>query len=288
VTGLPFEVDVEDVVVQGEGAGALLGRLFRPRGAGPFAAAVDVHGGAWVQGDRTGNDPINLRLAAQGIVVLAVDHRLPPAGVHPAAVQDINHAVRWLKAHAADWSVQVDRVGLTGTSAGGHLALLTALKPHDVDFAALPVTGGHDAEVAFCVALWPVVCPLRRYREVVLDGSGAAAYPGRAATTTKQMTYWLTEAAMAAGSPLAATQRGDTIALPPMLIVQSPADPLHPLAHARAFADAYRARGGRIALHLVEGEPYYLVRSDPDSPAGREAIARIVAFIRESQVRAAA
>lgn len=273
-----FEVDVEDVVYRRDGDLELLGRLFRPRGEGPFPAAVDVHGGAWVQGDRTGNDPINQRLAQRGIVLFAVDHRLPPQGTHPAAVQDVNYAVRWLKANASRLRTRAGWVGLTGTSAGGHLALLTALLPDDLRYAALPIDAAVDADPAFAVGLWPVICPLRRYREVVLTGAGRA-HTDRVAGTTRQMAYWQTELTMADGSPLEAVQRGDAIARPPALLVQSPTDPLHPVAHARAFVQAYRGRGGRIDLHLVEGEPYHLVRSSPDAPQARAAIARIADFI---------
>jgi acetyl esterase/lipase len=276
------EVDIEDIVVRREGGITLQGRLFLPRGAGPFPAAVDVHGGAWVQGDRSGNDPINARIAQRGIAVLAVDHRLPPQGVHPAAVQDVNHAVRWLKANAARWNVRPEWVGLTGTSAGGHLALLAALKPLDESFAALPVDGEVDARVPFAVALWPVICPLRRYQEVVLSGAGGSPFPDRPAGTTRQMAYWQTEAAMEEGSPLASVQRGDDIARPPVLLVQTAQDPFHPIAHAHAFVDAYRARGGSVDLHLVEGEPYYLVRAQPESEQGSAAIERIAAFIHAS------
>lgn len=279
-----YEVDVQDLVYRDDGKAALMARLFMPRGPGPFPAAVDVHGGAWVQGDRTGNDAINLRLARRGMVVLAVDHRLGPADVHPAAVQDVNHAVRWLKANSQRCRTLAHWVGLSGTSAGGHLALLAALKPHDAAFSALaldaPQGSTPDARAAFCLALWPVICPARRYREVVLSGNGPQVHPDRPAGTTRQMAYWQTEAAMQDGSPLAAVQRGDAIARPPVLVVQSPHDGFHPVAHAREFVTAYQARGGKAELHLVHGEPYYLVRDKPDSPQGRAAIERMLAFVR--------
>ncbi len=279
-----YDVDVEDLVYRGDGKAPLLARLFMPRGPGPFAAVVDVHGGAWVQGDRTGNDAINLRLAQRGIVVLAVDHRLGPADVHPAAVQDVNYAVRWLKTNAQRLRTLPHWVGLSGTSAGGHLALLAALKPHDAAFSALelaaPQGHAHDALVAFCLALWPVICPARRYREVVLSGNSPLTHPDRPAGTTRQMAYWQTEAAMESGSPLAALQRGDVIARPPVLVVQSPDDGFHPVAHAREFVQTYTAQGGSAELHLVQGEPYYLVREKPDSPQGRAAIERMAAFVR--------
>jgi acetyl esterase len=172
-------------------------------------------------------------------------------------------------------------VGLTGTSAGGHLALLAALKPADPQFAALPHDPMLDAKVAYVVALWPVICPRRRYAEVVLGGT-TQAHPDRPAGTTRQMAYWLTEEAMEEGSPLAALQRGDAIDQPPVLIVQTATDPFHPVAHAREFVIAYRDSAGAAELHLVDGEPYYLVRSEPDSPSGRAALSRMAAFIHST------
>lgn len=257
----------------------LMARVFQPEGPGPFPAVIDVHGGAWTQGDRLGNDAINLPLARRGVVVVSVDYRVPPQGVYPSSVQDVNYAVRWLKTHAAKFRTTSASVGLMGTSSGGHLAVLAALKPMDARYAALPLADSQqDARVRYAVAMWPVICPYSRYRDVVLSGA-VQPHPDRAGAGTRQMDYWLTQEAMRDGSPSLAMARGDVMEQPAILYVQNPTDRLHPLDSAVAFAQNYRARGGTLELHLVHGEDYNLVRIQPDSAEALRAVERMATFI---------
>jgi acetyl esterase/lipase len=274
-----YEVEVREVEYLKIGGASLFARVFQPQGPGPFPAVVDVHGGAWTEGDRFGNDAINMPLARRGIAVVSIDYRMPPLGVYPSSVQDVNYAVRWLKANAGRFGTTPDRVGVLGTSSGGHLAVLAALKPFDARYSALPAQGDLDARVAFCLALWPVICPYTRYRDVVLARS-VDATPDRAGAGTKQMQYWGTQDAMAEGSPVLALERGDAIERPAILYIQNPTDRLHPLESAVRFAQDYRTRGGALEMHLVEGEKYNLVRTEPDSREARRALERMVAFIR--------
>src|SRR5581483_2444861 len=127
----------------------LQARLYRPNGAGPFPALVEVHGGAWASGDRLNNAAIAEALAKSGIVVLSVDFRMPPAHRYPESIQDIHYATRWLKAHAGEFGSRRDLVGGLGTSSGAHQLLLSVLKPHDPRYAALPLAEapGEDASL---------------------------------------------------------------------------------------------------------------------------------------------
>jgi acetyl esterase/lipase len=176
-----------------------------------------------------------------------------------------------------------------GTSSGGHLVVLAALKPTDPRYAAVPLAGGvaFDARVPYVVAMWPVICPLSRYRAkkanpAAMQGRGS---PGGAIGNEDR--YWLTEAAMEEGSPNFAVQRGDAVETPHILYLQNPEDPLHPRAHLDSFVAGYRKRGGSVQLEFFEGPKYDVIRSDPGSPAAREAVAKIVAFIRsEATARA--
>ena len=95
-----FEIETRDIEFLRHGDTPLLARLYRPKGQGPFPALIDVHGGAWASGDRLNNAPLDEALAKSGIVVLAIDFRMPPAHRYPASIADINFAIRWLKAHA--------------------------------------------------------------------------------------------------------------------------------------------------------------------------------------------
>lgn len=104
-----FEIAVDDVEYLRRPEGVLLARLYRPCGEGPFPGVVAVHGGAWCFQDRTADAAIYEPLAASGVVVAAVDFRMPPAAGYPASLADVNYAVRWLKAQAAGLAVDPGR-----------------------------------------------------------------------------------------------------------------------------------------------------------------------------------
>src|SRR5438093_4216846 len=97
--------------------------LARPKvGDGPFPAVVCIHGGGFRAGSRKGYDSLCICLAEQGYVAVTVTYRLAPKYQFPAAIHDVKAAVRWLRANAKKYQVHPDRIGVTGGSAGGHLA----------------------------------------------------------------------------------------------------------------------------------------------------------------------
>src|SRR5580700_9962117 len=112
------DVRIEDVEYQRQGGTAMLARLYRPSGAGPFPAALQVHGGAWTSKDRTDNDFMAKALAESGIFVASIDFRMPPVAPHPGSIQDINRGIRWLKANAREFKSRPEWVGSWGTSSG--------------------------------------------------------------------------------------------------------------------------------------------------------------------------
>lgn len=106
--------------------------LYLPeRPAGPAPVLVWVHGGSWVAGSKTPAPRVLLDLRDGGFAVAAVDYRLSGLASHPAQVQDVKGAVRWLRAHAREYGLDPARVYLVGFSAGGHLAALAALTAGD-------------------------------------------------------------------------------------------------------------------------------------------------------------
>ena len=117
--GVRFEQGIEFSNVAGQ---HLQLNLAAPSGTGPFPAVVCIHGGGFSKGKRDAYNELCLDLAQRGYVALTVSYRLAPAFPFPAAVQDCKAAVRWLRAHAAQYNVDPDRIGVTGSSAGGHLA----------------------------------------------------------------------------------------------------------------------------------------------------------------------
>ena len=120
-TTVEFEVVVKDVEYQRQGDVPWLARVYRPVGTGPFPTVVDVHGGAWNNGDRLNDTLMNKAMAAQGVLTVAIDFRQPPEAGYPASVQDMNLAIRWLKVHASEYG------GLMASSTNSGFMLSTAL-----------------------------------------------------------------------------------------------------------------------------------------------------------------
>jgi acetyl esterase/lipase len=96
--------------------------LARPAGAGPYPAILCIHGGGFRAGTRQGYDGMIKKLAQNGYVAATVTYRLAPKYQFPAAIHDVKAAVRWLRANASKYHVDPQRIGVTGGSAGGHLA----------------------------------------------------------------------------------------------------------------------------------------------------------------------
>src|SRR5262249_49694947 len=111
-----YDIAVEDVEYLRHGDSPLLARLFMPRGQGPFPLIVELHGGAWNLGDRLQDTDLNTALAQSGVVVAALDFRMPPVASYPASLVDINYAIRWLKTRATAWGRRPRLVGAFGLS----------------------------------------------------------------------------------------------------------------------------------------------------------------------------
>jgi acetyl esterase/lipase len=250
--------------------GELLATLYRPA-APAIAAVAEVHGGAWTSGDRTGNAIIARHLASNGIAVLSLDFRMPPVARYPVTVTDVTAGLRWLRTHSTDLGTVPERVGILGTSSGGHLALLAALRPRDPRYAGAARGGEPEIAVDFAVLGWPVSDPLARYRMVRQRGDTRLADAHHA--------FWADEAEMTEGSPLDIVSRGDAQNLPALLILQGTNDDNLTPDMQQRFIEAYRARGGRVELAIFEGQPHSFISRDPAGTAAHDALVRITSFI---------
>jgi acetyl esterase/lipase len=273
VNNIQYEVDERDVEYQQQAGKAWLSRIYQPKGTGPFPTIVDVHGGAWHNGDRTNNAGIDRALAAKGIVVAAVDFRQPPEAGYPASIRDINLAVRWLKAHAAGFN-GTNVVGAFGNSSGGHQVVLSALRPRHAPYSALPLSNRPeiDASLAYVIAGWPVICPLYRFH--------FAKEFNREEHIKAHIDYWRTEEAMAEGSPQKIIERDEQVDLPPILFLLKANDKNHPLEMQERFIAAYRKRGGAIEAHTFDGLPEHRMVPSPSQPESMRVIDTITGFIR--------
>ncbi|MBE9095411.1 alpha/beta hydrolase [Tychonema sp. LEGE 07203] len=100
--------------------------LYRPMQIGKYPAIITIYGGAWQKGNPDYNEEFSRYMAARGYCVVAIDYRHAPKYQFPAQLEDVQAALSYIKNHAADWSIDLDRIALMGRSAGAHLAMLTA------------------------------------------------------------------------------------------------------------------------------------------------------------------
>jgi acetyl esterase len=269
------DVRIEDVEYQRQGGRPLLARLYRPSGLGPFPAALQVHGGAWVNKDRTDNDFIAKALAEAGIVVASIDFRMPPEAPYPASIADINLATRWLKANAGEFRGRAEWVGSFGTSSGGHQVLLAAMRPDDTRYAGLWLADAPaiDARVAFVISGWGVLDPLLRYE--------LASAAGNRELLENHHSFWGDTAAMEDGNPPRMLAHGETVDLPPALVFGGDKDEWVPVDVMRRFVADYQKAGGVAELQLYEGANHGFMTGKPEAPYAARAIERMRGFIRQ-------
>src|SRR5450631_3592085 len=251
------EFDVDDVEYLRHGDKPLLARIFKPRGAGPFPAMVECHGGAWCMSDRTTERLRHEFMASHGIVSIALDFRSGNEAPYPASVQDINYAVRWAKANARDLKTRPDLVGLSGQSSGGHLAMLVAMRPHDSRYTAIPLPAGspaQDASVRCVIMSWPVINPLSRYRHAKRAQAGANPPEWPKSIIARHDSYWRSEANMAEGSPTVALEKGEKVLTPPAVWYQAHGDIMHEYMdmERKAGSSPDLAKCGPMFGHMVE------------------------------------
>ena len=266
-------VDVEDIEFGRAGDTPLIARLYRPRGVSGFPGIVEVHGGAWVGGDRLNNTVIHNAVAAAGTAVMAIEFRKAPAAPYPAGIADVNLGIRWLKTNIARWGGDARKVGGLGTSSGGHQLLLNVLRPHDPRYSALTLSnaGDADATLDYVVVCWPISDPVARYE--------MAKATGNERLVKNHDAFFGDEATMAEASPQAILERGIATKLPPALLIQGTADNNVTPDMADRFAAAYAKAGGNITLRKFEGEPHTFVSVNPTGAASVEALRLITGFI---------
>lgn len=273
-----YDIDVSDVEYVKHNGKPYLARLYKPKGKGPFPLLIDIHGGAWVNKDRFADEGTDAPLAKTGVVVASLDFRMPPDGGYPASMQDINYAIRFFKSRAAEFNVDAKRVAVLGVSSGGHQAMLTAMRPADARYAALPGPAGVDASVQAVVLCWPVIDPLGRYEYAATQKGGAL---DKQAVNWLQShdRYWGTTEAMAEGNPTRLLERGEKTPLPNVVYLQGTDDVAHPVPNRDRFIAAYRKAGGKVDLHLFEGVGEAFITNDPNSQQAKDAIEKIIAFV---------
>jgi acetyl esterase/lipase len=267
-----FELDVKEVEFRRNIAGRMLmARLYQPKGRGPFPAVLDLHGGAWNNKNRTAEEPMDRALAASGLLVVAIDMTLAPEAPYPACVQDANYAVRWLKANASQWNGDAARLGIYGSSSGGHVAELLAMRPDDARYNAVRLAAAPeiDATVAWVATRSPISDTVARYEN--------AERHHRDGMIKANKTFFDPWETIHESNPREIMERKEKIRLVPLLIMQGGLDDNMLPAAQENFVKLYKAAGGQCEYHLFENSVHEWVAEE--SPQTDKARATVKAFI---------
>jgi acetyl esterase len=267
-----FEITVSEVEMRRNSAGRMLkARLYQPKGLGPFPTVLDLHGGAWNAKDRTAEEPMDRAIASSGVLVAAIDMTWAKEAPYPASVQDANYGVRWLKSKAATWNGDPSKLGIYGSSSGGHVAELLCMRPHDPRYNAitLPEAAHVDATIAYAAMRSPISDPLARYENPVNQKN-----PGMVKNNQLYFNPW---ESIHESSPQEILNRHEKITFVPFLIMAGSLDNnVLPAIHKK-FAASYKAAGGDIQFEIYEGAVHEWV-ADP-GPLTDRAQAMVRAFI---------
>ena len=135
-------VEVKNIEYGKVGDRALQLDLYLPKElSGPIPGMIFIHGGAWKSGEREVMKYYSVRFARRGYAAATISYRLIKEAIFPAAVQDAKCAVRWMRANAAKYNIDPNRIGVSGNSAGGHLSLMIG---YSSDVPELEGEGGHE------------------------------------------------------------------------------------------------------------------------------------------------
>jgi acetyl esterase/lipase len=221
--------------------------LYLPeKSTGPLPVVVWIHGGAWLMGSKDACPAVYL--ARRGYAVASVGYRLSTQAVFPAQIEDCKAAVRWLRAHAAEYGLDTNRFGAWGASAGGHLVALLGTTGNMKDFDV-----GENLDQSSRV-------------QAVVDFFGPADLLklGEQSGTNSMINHDAADApeAQLIGGKLKNNPDKANRASPityvskdaaPMLIVHGDADPLVPHQQSEELYDALKEAGADVQLHLVKG-----------------------------------
>ena len=195
---------------------------FLPDGPGPFPVAIVVHGGGWVAGDRSRNvEPLFQPLVEGGFVCFSISYRLAKdMSLLGAAVEDVEQAIRYVRAHGPEFQGDPDKIALVGESAGGQLAAMAAL-------------GKNGSAVKAVLALYAPtdLGELASDRNIIPE-------PFRHVLSRLRTL-----------SPIHHVRSG----MPPFLLIHGTADPLVPFEQSRNMCRAIRKAGGKCDLIAVNG-----------------------------------
>lgn len=225
-----------------------------PDGPGPFPAVLLVHGGGWTSGDKTtGVDPLFAPFSKAGLAWFSINYRLAPKHAFPAAVEDVEAAIRWVKAHTLELKIDPARMALLGESAGGHLVAMAVVRAKD------------DTRVAAAVPFYaPVDLESDTARRGGLSFSLRALF-GRSYEVDDATAQLLREA-----SPLNFVHAG----LPPFLLVHGTADMSVPYSQSVQLQAKLRAAGVSCDLITIDDGVHGMARWEETEPTYKDRVTK--------------
>ena len=237
-------------------AGQIPARIYTPDGAGPFPVVVYYHGGGWVIADKEVYDGGARGLAKEAnAVVVSVDYRLAPEHKFPAAWDDALAAYKWVAANAASIQGDPKRLALAGESAGGNLAVATAIAARDAGLQ----------KPMHVVAVYPVA---QTSLTTASYNQNANAKP-----LNRDMIKWfvdkVTNSPADLKDPRISLVDAKLQGLPPVTIINAPIDPL---ADDGAMLEAALKKAGvPVERRLFEGVTHEFFGMAAVVPKAREA-----------------
>lgn len=229
-----------------------------PDGAGPFPVAILVHGGGWSRGDKGGSstpgDSADITpwfglLSEARFTWFSINYRLAPQNRWPACLEDLQTAIRWVKAHAAEYKGDPRRIVLFGHSAGGHLVCLAA------------TLAGEDTRVQAVAGFAPVT----DHEQDLVQRGGLSTSLQNLLNRPKEVTP-ASRAMLHEISPINHVKPG----LPPFLIIQGDADKTVPYQQSLNFVAKLKENSVPCELITVKGAPHGLLLWDAADPSYRQ------------------
>lgn len=246
----PGDIDLFPDLTFGEAGGEQLKvDVATPRGKGPFPAILAVHGGGWVAGNRKEMGPLVVELAKNGYVAASVEYRLAPGHKFPAQIEDVKRCVRWLRANAAKYKIDPERIGAVGVSAGAHLvALLGTSSPKD------KLEGPGDERQSSRVRA--IICWAGPYD--FMKGLDSLMRPNTAPLVLALMGGAPQDAQRRAASAVTYVSKDD----PPVLLVHGTADEVVSIEHSEIFEKALKEAGVKVDFLRYPGAGHGLAGND--------------------------
>jgi acetyl esterase/lipase len=134
----------------------LLGDFYLPKGASKAPVLIAIHGGGWERRGRKSYQYWGPYLAKHNVAVFEIAYRLAKTGMYPRSVYDVKSAVQFVRANAAKYGIDPDRIGLMGDSAGGHLASLVALAADEFRDNTSEPNGNVSAKVKVAISFYGI------------------------------------------------------------------------------------------------------------------------------------